>query len=194
MEETRRREEAHRGYGGTVQEADSWEGARKSGSIAADMLKGAIGGAVGVWLMDQAGWQMYLTEDPEAFRQEKEAQVHGKYAAHVAAGKMAKAAGVSLSEEEQYRAGKTVHYMLGIVPGALYGALRHRVEGVGAGHGLLYGAGMTILEDEIANPLLGFASGPTEYPWQAHARGLVSHLILGMVTDTVCEVLDDWFE
>jgi hypothetical protein len=51
---------------------------RKDGSIAADTVKGAIAGAVGVWMMDRVGWDMYLSEDPEAFQQEKEAQVKGK--------------------------------------------------------------------------------------------------------------------
>jgi uncharacterized membrane protein YagU involved in acid resistance len=163
---------------------------RKNGSLAADMMKGAVAGAVGVWVMDRVGWDMYLSEDPKAFQQEKEAQVEGKYAAHVMVGHMAEAMGKELTETQQHKAGKMMHYGLGIMPGALYGALRDRVPGVGAANGLAYGLGMFLLEDEIANPLLGNTSGPTAYPWQAHWRGLVTHLVLGAVTDTVYDVLD----
>jgi uncharacterized membrane protein YagU involved in acid resistance len=83
-----------------------------------------------------------------------------------------------------------MHYALGILPGALYGVLRHRVAGLGAGRGLLYGAGLFLVNDELLAPVLGLASGPTAYPWQAHARGLVSHVVLGAVTDTVLDVTE----
>ncbi|MDP9382790.1 MAG: DUF1440 domain-containing protein, partial [Chloroflexota bacterium] len=61
---------------------------------------------------------------------------------------------------------------------------------IGAGRGLLYGAVLFLLNDEILAPVLGLASGPTAYPWQAHARGLISHVVLGAATDTVLDVLD----
>ena len=54
--------------------------------------------------------------------------------------------------------------------------------------GLLYGLGPFLLEDELANPVAGFAAGPTAYPWQAHARGFVAHLVYGVVTDTVLNI------
>jgi hypothetical protein len=44
--------------------------------------------------------------------------------------------------------------------------------------------------DEGVVPALGLAGGPTEYPWQAHARGLVGHLVLGAVTHATLELLD----
>ncbi len=72
----------------------------------------------------------------------------------------------------------------------LYAPLRRRIEGLDAGRGLLYGLGLFLLVDEGVVPALGLGAGPTEYPWQAHARGLVTHLVLGLVTDTVLDVLD----
>lgn len=114
----------------------------------------------------------------------------GKDVAHAAAGKLAAAVGRKLMPEQPHPVGIAMHYALGIVPGALYGTLRRRAGGVGAGRGLLYGAGLFLVNDEILAPALGLASRPAAYPWQAHARGLVSHLVLGAVTDTVLEVLD----
>lgn len=164
---------------------------RAGGSILADIVKGAIAGAVGTWLMDRVTWDMYRSEDRDAYRQEKEAQVEGMYASHVAADRAAKAVGVELSGKRLDAAGQAVHYATGVVPGALYGALRNRVDGVGAGRGLLYGLGLFAIVDEGVVPLLGLGSGPTKYPWQAHARGLVGHLVLGAITDTVIDVLDE---
>lgn len=163
---------------------------RKKGNIAADIVKGAIAGAVGVWVMDRVGWDMYLSEDPEAFQKEKEAQIEGKYASHVAVGKMADAMGKDLTETQQHKLGKGMHYGLGVMPGALYGVLRDRVPGISAGQGLAYGLGLFILNDEITNPLMGLSSGPTAYPWEAHFRGLITHLVLGAVTETVIGALD----
>ena len=163
---------------------------RANSSVVADLVKGAIAGTVAVWLMDRVAWDMYRSESREAYRQEKAAQVDGMYASHVAADRAAEAAGIELSGRQLDVAGQVVHYATGIVPGALYGALRNRVDGVGAGRGLLYGLGLFAVVDEGAVPLLGLASGPTAYPWQAHARGLVSHLVLGAITDTVIDVLD----
>ena len=40
-----------------------------------------------------------------------------------------------------------------------------------------------VVEDELANPLLGIAAPPGRHPWQAHARGLIAHLIYGVATD-----------
>lgn len=159
-------------------------------NIVGDLVKGAIAGAAAVWVMDRIGWQMYLNEDAEAFLQEKEAQVDGKYVAHVAASKMANAAGIDRTPDQEYRAGKVVHYMLGMMPGAAYAALRNRVSGVGAGRGLLYGFMLFAIEDEGIAPALGLASGPRVYPWQAHSRGLVSHLVLGAATHAALDVLD----
>jgi hypothetical protein len=167
---------------------------RKSGasnrSLIADMVKGAVAGLAGVWLMDRIGWQMYLNEDPKAFRQEKAAQIEGKYVAHVAVSKMADFAGIERTPEQEYRAGKVMHYMLGLMPGAAYGALRKRVPVLGAGRGLLYGLTLFVAEDEILAPALGLASGPRAYPWQAHARGLVTHLVLGATTHATLDLLD----
>lgn len=158
---------------------------------AMDAAKGAIAGTVGVWLMGQVTWGMYLREASQVLRQEQKARVWGEDVAHVAAEKLAGAIGLERSSAQPHPAGMVVHYALGVVPGALYAPLRRRVKAfLGAGQGLLYGLGLTIVNDEILAPVLGLASGPTHYPWQAHARGLVGHLVLGAATDTVLEVVD----
>ncbi len=161
-----------------------------STSLTTDIIKGALAGGAAVWVMDQVGWYLYRREDPKAVRKELEARVDSLDVAHVAANKLAGALGVKLHPKQPHPAGIAVHYALGIVPGALYGPLRQRAPELRAGRGLAYGLGLFLLNDELMNPLLGLASGPTAYPWQAHARGLISHLVVGVVTDAGIEALD----
>lgn len=158
--------------------------------VLTEVVKGAVAGAVGVWAMDQVGWYMYNREAPEVLQREQEARVEEMDPAHVAANRVADAVGTTLTPRQPHPAGIGVHYGLGVMPAMLYGPLRHRVEGLDAGHGLLYGLGLFLAMDEIVAPALGLAAGPTEYPWQAHARGLVSHLVLGVVTHATLELLE----
>ena len=159
-------------------------------SVLKEVLKGAIAGAASVWMMDRVTGYMYRNEDPQAYKQEKQAQKGGKYVAFVAADKIANAVGAQMNDKQEYVAGKTIHYLLGMMPGALYGLMRHRVKGLDKGYGLLYGLGLFILMDELVAPLAGLSSGPLAYPWQAHARGLAGHLTVGATTDAAVRVLD----
>lgn len=162
----------------------------KDGDLVTDMIKGAVAGAVGVWVMDKVGWYMWNHEDPQALQQEREARPDGLDPAHVMANRAAEALGVELTPKQPHPAGVAMHYGLGMVPGALYGALHKRVEGVGAAGGLAYGLGLFLLQDEGLNPIIGTSGTPGEYPWQAHWRGLVSHLVLGAVTNATVKALD----
>lgn len=166
---------------------------RKNGrgdDVVGDMVKGAIAGAVGVWAMDKVTWWMWDREDPQALLREHAARPEGLDPAHVIANRAAVAMGSELTPKQPHPAGIGVHYGLGIMPGAAYGVLRHRVPAVGAAGGLLYGLALSLVEDEGLAPALGLAGKPTEYPWQAHARGVVGHLVLGAATHATLDLLD----
>ncbi len=160
------------------------------GGMAGDLVAGAVAGAAGVWLMDRVGWALYRRENPAALAHERAARPEGKDPAHVAAGKLARALGAELSPGQPHPAGLAVHYALGVVPGVLYAPLRHRLAGLGPARGLVYGLGLFLVNDEIVAPALGLAASPVAYPWQAHARGLVAHLVLGAATDAAFDALD----
>ncbi|MEW5927170.1 MAG: DUF1440 domain-containing protein [Gemmatimonadota bacterium] len=163
---------------------------RGNGDIVGDAMKGALAGAVGVWAMDKVTWWMWDREDPRALRREREARPEGLDPAHVIANRVAGAMGRELTPEQPHPAGIGVHYGLGIMPGAAYGVLRGRVPAVGAAGGLLYGLALSLVEDEGIAPALGLAGRPTEYPPQAHVRGLVGHLVLGAATHATLDLLD----
>lgn len=159
-------------------------------NTAGEIARGAVAGAAGVWAMDKVGWGMYNRENPAALRREHLARVGNRDVAHAAVRKVAELTGANLTTRQPSMPGIIVHYTLGVLPGALYGVARDRVPALGAGNGSLYGLGLFVLMDEVIAPSLKLAAGPTKYPWQAHARGLASHLVLGVVTDTVLRVLN----
>jgi hypothetical protein len=158
-------------------------------SILVDALKGAVAGGIAVWVMDQVDWFNYEREDPEVRRRTQQARPEGMDPAHVSVNKAAEMAGTELSPHQPHPAGVAMHYSLGIGPGALYGALRDRVPMLRTGRGSLYGVGLFLMQDEGINAATGLAGKPTDYPWEAHARGLVAHAIYGVVLDTVLGVL-----
>lgn len=162
---------------------------RETSSVATDMLKGAVAGAVATWVMDRVDWAMYRREDPKSRRRTWAVRPEHKDPAHVIASRAARAIGVK-PPPQNHPAGTAVHYAIGIAPAAIYGATRDRLPGVGAGRGLAFGLAMFVVEDEVANPLMGFAAPPQRYPWQPHARGLVAHLVYGLVTDAAFNLLD----
>jgi hypothetical protein len=157
-------------------------------SVALDMVKGAVAGTVATFVMDRVDWFLYGLEPERSRRRTWAVRPEHKDPAHVIASRTSQALGAG-PIPQFHPAGTAVHYAIGIAPAAIYGAMRGRVPGVGAGRGLAYGLGMFLLEDEIANPAMGFAAPPQRYPWQPHARGLVSHLVYGLVTDLVLGAL-----
>lgn len=155
-----------------------------------DAVKGAVAGAVGVWALDKVTWAMWDRTDPEKLRQEENARPGGLDPAHVMANRAAEAVGTELTPRQPHPAGIAVHYGLGIMPAAAYAVLRHRVPTITAGGGLLYGLSLFLMQDEGLNPILGTSGSPTEYPPEAHLRGLVGHLVLGAATHASLKVLD----
>jgi len=158
-------------------------------SVLSSTLKGAVAGGIAVWVMEQVDWYMYNHEDSEARRRTQRARPDGLDPAHVMANKVAGVFGTELSPRQPHPAGIAAHYMFGIAPGALYGALQDRVPALGVGRGALFGLGLFLTQDELANAATGLSARPSQYPWQAHARGLIAHIIYGVVTDTLLRVL-----
>lgn len=154
--------------------------------IIAKALIGAAAGAVAVWVMDRVDWFNFEHEDERARKRTQTVRPGGMDPAHTAAN----ALGYDFEPKEYNAAGLASHYSLGIVPGALYGVLRNRVPGLNAGRGTVFGLGLFFMQDEGLNALAGLSAKPTEYPWQAHARGFVAHAVYGLVLDTALKIAD----
>ncbi len=57
--------------------------------------------------------------------------------------------------------------------------------------GALFGAGLWLLGDELAVPLLGLSDRPTSYPVTSHLQSLAQHLGFGVATAATTGVLLD---
>ena len=161
----------------------------ESDTMVMDALKGAVAGAVGVWVMDRVDWFNFEHEDPASRRLTQLVRPRGLDPAHVLANTAAKALGIELSPPQPHPLGAAIHYAIGMGPGALYAVSREHLPGSGPVRGALYGLGLFVLQDEMLNSLTGTAARPDKYPWQAHARGCVAHVVYGVVTDAVLSVL-----
>lgn len=163
-------------------------GAERSGP-SADLVKGAVAGAVAWWAMDRVLMFLRARENSAARREEDRAR-NGIPALEVMGDRVAELAGVSLSDEERQRAGTALQWMVGVGTGALYGVLRPRYPSVRAARGLAYGAAFSLVVDESLVPLLGLAPGPAAFPWATHARGFLGHLAFGAVAEAALAQLD----
>ncbi len=52
------------------------------------------------------------------------------------------------------------------------------------------GSSLFLMQDEGLNPILGTSGRPTEYPMEAHFRGLIGQLVLGATTHATLKLLD----
>lgn len=162
---------------------------RNETDVLGDLVKGALAGVAATWAMGPV--TSYLYEHESRGAREAEDEARGDRTAYgVAAEKAADAVGVELSDEQRKQAGTAVHWALGAGAGAAYGALRNRLPGVGAAGGLLFGTAFWLAVDEGANYALRLTPGPTAFPWQTHARGLVGHLVFGVAANAALDALD----
>lgn len=82
-----------------------------------------------------------------------------------------------------------VHWSYGVVQGGLYGAVRQEVAGGDLLGGALFGAGLWLLGDELAVPLLGLQDGPGAAPPSTHLNRLALHLTYGIATAATTQLL-----
>jgi hypothetical protein len=90
-----------------------------------------------------------------------------------------------LTKKEKEVAGPVVHYAMGAVSGAIYGAVSELMPVSKWGLGLPFGAAVWLVADEVALPALGLSKKPADYPAAVHAKALASHLVYGLSTDLV---------
>lgn len=161
---------------------------RKS-SIPADLLKGAIAGAVATWSLDRVTTWMYDREPPQTREREDRAR-HGRTAYEAAAEKMAGLLGRPLNQQERRRYGAAIHWALGIGAGAAYSVIGRRIPAFRRAGGGAFGTAFWAAVDEGLVSALGLTPPPKAFPWETHARGFSGHLAFGIVADRTLRLLD----
>lgn len=162
----------------------------KRSDVITTALLGAIAGAVGVWALDRADWFMWRRVDSDARTQTQRVRPGGEPPSHVLVSKVEKLASWTPTERQHDVAGNLVHYAIGIAPAAAYALTRERMPSQGIPRGLLFGLGLFVSQDELLNAMTGLSAKPSAYPWQAHARGLIAHLVYGVTTEIVLDKLE----
>lgn len=158
-------------------------------SLTGMLIRGAVAGAAATWLMDVATTAVQKLQPPADERREQAAWPNGQPSVLNLVDLVADRLGVRLDQSSRAAAASATHYALGIVPGAIYAALRDRVPGIGAGRGLVFGVLLWALNDELINTKLGLAGPPAAYPLMTHVRGLIGHVVLGVGTDVGIDLL-----
>lgn len=165
---------------------------RRSPALAA--LCGLAAGAVGVWALDRLDWFLFEREPEEARERTRAARPGGEAPAGLLVTRASETAGVELSDGAHSTAEVLTHYAIGIAPAIGYALARDRLPAQGSAQGLaqgaLFGAGLWLVQDEIINTVTGLGAKPTDYPWQAHARGLAAHTAYGIVTEATLQLLE----
>ena len=103
--------------------------------------------------------------------------------------RLARAAGIELSERQKELAGPLGHYLFGTTVGAVYGALAAVQPGVTRGLGIPYGLAVWLLAEEAGIPAAGLAPPPTQAPAAVHARGALAHVVFAGTTEMLRRVL-----
>ncbi len=146
-------------------------------------LMGAAAGAIGTVALDSADWFLWNREDPSAKRRTEAVRPKGEPPADALVSRAEEASGTHTDKRTHGALGQATHYAIGIMPALGYALLRDRLPGRGVPRGLMYGGALFLMQDEVLNSVTGLGAKPTAYPWQAHARGLVAHLVYGLTTE-----------
>lgn len=159
------------------------KGAGLSSRLAKGALAGAVAGAAGAWVMERAmnaamgpppvdptAPEQPMTQDPKL---------------RVANAVLERTTGRPVPPGRERAAQEAVHYAMGAVSGALYGAAVEAAPRLKAGWGLPFGAAVFLAAPEAALPALGLAPPPTQQPLKQQAMGLGMHLLYGAATETV---------
>lgn len=151
---------------------------------------GLLGGLAASWIMSKfqsALKSVITTENRQPEQQEDPANVK-------AAAKIAESTGRSLTRSEKEAGGELLHYAVGGLSGAAYGAWAPGVPLPDLAAGAIFGTAVWAIADEIAVPALGFSKAPTEYPVSNHASALAAHLVYGISTALLCRKILKAFE
>lgn len=175
------------------QPTEGQNGPLQASDVAKGALAGALGGAVGALVMDRA---MRLMQRAQQNDQEQEKpdnpespgdpkiEFANRYLVEPIKGR-------EMSEDVQPVAAQAVHYGMGMVSGAIYGAAAEVSDLATVGHGTAFGAAVWAGASQTTMPLLDLAPPPWDQPTQQQAMMLGMHALYGAITETVRKPVRD---
>lgn len=135
---------------------------------------GLLSGLAASWIMSK--FQSAISNSEQTQEQDEPANVK-------AAEKLAESTtGRDLTEPEKQAGGELMHYAMGGLSGAAYGALAPYVPIPSVAAGAIFGAAVWAIADEVAVPALKLSRPPAAYPVSTHASALAAHLVYGIST------------
>ncbi|MGI8825451.1 MAG: DUF1440 domain-containing protein [Chloroflexota bacterium] len=152
-----------------------------------DTVIGLASGYAGDKVMGRATTALSGMESQDAKEQEKKVSPGISY--NIAAGDLAKRAGMQLTEEQASRVGSLFHLGLGLGGGEAYVAMRRRFGLSPVVSSLIVSLGLWLSVDEGLTPAMGWSAPDADYPLETHVRALAGHLALGTTIAAVAEVL-----
>ena len=96
-----------------------------------------------------------------------------------------KVAGHHLAETPKTIAAETIHWSFGALTGAAYGALAEFYPAATAKEGATFGLTLASLTHGSALPAMGLSAEPQQQTTREHTSEIASHIIYGLVTETV---------
>jgi len=154
----------------------------RGGNIWKGAAAGIVGGLLASWVMNKFQAAMVQMES----QGKKKSSSGGEDATVKTADRVSRSLlDHKLTRKEKEVAGPVVHYAMGAVSGAIYGAMSELMPVAKWGLGLPFGAMVWLVADEVALPALGLSKKPADYPAGVHAKALASHLVYGLSTDLV---------
>ena len=95
-----------------------------------------------------------------------------------------------LPERQRELGAVVVHYLVGAVFGAAYGAAREVLPDAGRGVGAVFGAAVFVLAQEIGTPRMGLSKPLRDYSVAMQANSLGEHVVWGVTTDVVARGIE----
>ena len=125
---------------------------------------------------------------PEGVK-EHERRLRPEPTSRVAARKVGSGLGHRLDGRRLELATVAVHYGVGLAWGPVYTLLRRHARMRPLPAGLVTGAAMSLVVDEVLTPALGFSPPNRAFPAITHARGFLAHLAYGAAAALAAETI-----
>ena len=139
-----------------------------------DLLKGAIAGLVGGLVATAAKSIAEKIYPPRTHGEPEPPDLLAE-----------KIAGHALPEPGKTIASETIHWGFGALTGAAYGALAEFYPAATAKEGATFGLTLASLTHASALPAMGLSAEPDQQTTREHTSEIATHVIYGLVTETV---------